>query len=258
MMLLAVNIGNSNIRFAVFKSDDSVVTWTINSKPARTEYEFFAKFSNMYEPFGIKKEEITDIVIGSVVPPLTMNVKIALKKIHGFNPMIVNRDTPGGIIQYSKQMGTDLYANAVSAHHSGIEGKKIVIDFGTALTFLAIDEVGEVTGVIIAPGIITALNSLVGETAQLPEIELKAPSTVLGRDTVTCMQSGMVFGYLSMVEGMIDRINKELGADCTVISTGGLGGIYKPLSDKIHHDDRLHTIKGLKILYELNKDSFEK
>ena len=257
-MLLAVNIGNSNIRFAVFKNDSEVITWTINSKPARTEYEFFAKFSNMYEPFGINKEEITDIVIGSVVPPLTMNVKIALRKIHGFKPMIVDRDTPGGIIQYSKQIGTDLYANAVAAHHLGYEGKKIVIDFGTALTFLAIDEVGEVTGVIIAPGINTALNSLVGETAQLPEIELKAPKTVLGRDTVTCMQSGMVFGYLSMVEGMIDRINKELGAECTVISTGGLGGIYKPLTQSIHFDDRLHTIKGLKILYDLNKDSFDK
>jgi len=253
-MLLAVNIGNSNIRFAVFKSNEEIVTWTINSKPARTEYEFFAKFSNMYEPFGIKKEEITDIVIGSVVPPLTMNVRHALKKIHGFKPMIVDRDTPGGIIQYSKQMGTDLYANAVAAHHLGYEGDKIVIDFGTALTFLAIDKTGEVTGVIIAPGINTALNSLVGETAQLPEIELRAPKTVLGRDTVTCMQSGMVFGYLSMVEGMIERINKELNTKCTVISTGGLGGIYKPLTDKIEFDDRLHTIKGLKILYELNKD----
>lgn len=257
-MLLAVNIGNSNIRFAVFKSDDSVVTWTINSKPARTEYEFFAKFSNMYEPFGIDKNDITDIVIGSVVPPLTMNVKKALKKIHGLKPMVVDRDTPGGIIQYSKQMGTDLYANAVAAHHLGYPGKKIIIDFGTALTFLAIDENGEVTGVIIAPGINTALNSLVGETAQLPEIELIAPKTVLGRDTVTCMQSGMVFGYLSMVEGMIDRINKELDASCHVISTGGLGGIYKPLTAKINHDDRLHTIKGLKILYELNKGFIEK
>ena len=173
-MLLAVNVGNSNIRFAVFKSDEEIITWTINSKPARTEYEFFAKFSNMYEPFGIKKEEITAIVIGSVVPPLTMNVKLALKKIHGFKPIIVDRNTPGGIIQHSKQIVTDLYANAVAAHHLGYEGKKIVIDFGTALTFLVLDELGEVSGVIIAPGINTALNSLVGETAQLPEIELKA------------------------------------------------------------------------------------
>jgi type III pantothenate kinase len=257
-MLLAVNIGNTNIRFAVFKSETDIITWTINSKPYRTEYEFFAKFSNMYKPFGINKEEITDIVIGSVVPPLTTSIKIALQRIHKFKPMVVDRNTPSAIQHSSNQIGTDLYANAVAAHYQDYKGKKIVIDFGTALTFLGINEDAKVGGVVIAPGIITALNSLVGETAQLPTIELKAPKNVLGSDTETCMQSGMVYGFLSMVEGMIDRINKEFGEECFVISTGGVGGVYKPLTNKINADDRLHTIKGLKILYELNKDSFEK
>lgn len=254
-MLLAVNIGNTNIRFAVFKSETDIITWTINTKPYRTEYEFYAKFSNMYKPFGIDKKEITGIVIGSVVPPLTISVKIALQKIHKLKAMIVDRNTPSEVIRSSNQMGTDLYANAVAAHYKGIPGKKIVIDFGTALTFLGLDETGKVTGVVIAPGIITALNSLVGNTAQLPTIELKAPENVLGRDTESCMQSGVVYGFLSMVEGMIDRINKEVGEECLVISTGGVGGIYKPLTDKIDIDDRLHTIKGLRILYELNKDT---
>lgn len=257
-MLLAVNIGNTNIRFAVFKSETDIITWTINTKPYRTEYELYAKFTNMYKPFGIDKKEITDIVIGSVVPPLTISVKIALQKIHKFKPMVVDRNTPSDIIRTSNQMGTDLYANAVAAHYQDYKGKKIIIDFGTALTFLGLDETGNVNGVIIAPGIITALNSLVGNTAQLPTIELKAPEKVLGRDTESCMQSGIVYGFLSMVEGMIDRINKELGDECYVISTGGVGGVYKPLTNKINTDDRLHTIKGLKILYELNKDSFHK
>ncbi|MCA4775889.1 type III pantothenate kinase [Empedobacter falsenii] len=257
-MLLAVNIGNTNLRFAVFKSEKEIITWTINSKPYRTEYEFFAKFSNMYEPFGISKDDITDIVIGSVVPPLTTNVKIALQRIHKFKPMVVDRHTPSEIVHTSNQMGTDLYANAVAAHYQDYKGKKIVIDFGTALTFLGINEDGKVRGVVIAPGIITALNSLVGETAQLPTIELRAPEKVLGSDTETCMQSGMVYGFLSMVEGMVDRINAEAGEKSVVISTGGVGGVYKPLTNKIDIDDRLHTIKGLKILYELNKDSFEK
>ena len=257
-MLLAVNIGNTNLRFAVFKSETEIITWTINSKPYRTEYEFFAKFSNMYEPFGIEKDEITDIVIGSVVPPLTINVKKALRKIHGFLPMIVDRNTPSAIQHSSNQMGTDLYANAVSAHYQQYEGKKIIIDFGTALTFLGIHEDAKVGGVVIAPGIITALNSLVGETAQLPEIELVKPKTVLGTETVACMQSGMVYGFLSMVEGMIDRINEVVGEKCFVISTGGVGGVYKSLTNKIDVDDRLHTIKGLRFLYELNKDSFKK
>jgi type III pantothenate kinase len=257
-MLLAVNIGNSNIRFAVFRSETDIITWTINTKPYRTEYEFFAKFSNMYEPFGIDKEDITDIVIGSVVPPLTASVKIAFQRMHNFKPMIVDRNTPSAIVHKSNQMGTDLYANAVAAHYQSYKGKKIIIDFGTALTFLGIDAEANVGGVVIAPGIITALNSLVGETAQLPTVELKAPKTVLGSDTEACMQSGMVYGFLSMVEGMIDRINAEEGEECYVISTGGVGGVYKALTNKIHTDDRLHTIKGLKILYELNKDNFER
>ena len=257
-MLLAVNIGNTNIRFAAFRSETDIITWTINSKPPRTESEFFAKFSNMYQPFGISKAEITDIVIGSVVPPLTASVKIALQKIHKFKPLIVDRNTPSAIVHTSNQMGTDLYANAVAAHYQNYKGKKIVIDFGTALTFLGINEDGKVGGVVIAPGIVTALNSLVGETAQLPTIELKEPKSVLGTDTESCMQSGMVYGFLSMVEGMIDRINAEVDEQCLVISTGGVGGVYKPLTTKIDTDDRLHTIKGLKILYELNKDSLKK
>ncbi|MPN39459.1 Type III pantothenate kinase [bioreactor metagenome] len=106
-------------------------------------------------------------------------------------------------------------------------------------------------GVIIAPGIITSLNSLVGETAQLPEIELVKPKKVLGLDTVSCMQSGMVYGFLGMVEGFIDRINKEVEEDCFVVATGGVSHIYAPLTDKIHVADRLHTLKGL---YFLGKD----
>lgn len=251
-MLLAVNIGNSNIRFGVFRSKDEIISWTINSKPYRTEDECFAKFSRMYEPFGLKKEEITGIVIGSVVPAMTEAVSNSLKKIHQLKPVIVDRNSNSKIQHTSKQMGTDLFANAVSANEF-YPGKKIVVDFGTALTFTGIDETGKTMGVAIAPGIKTALKSLVGETAQLPEIEIKEPEKVLGFDTVSCMQSGMVYGFLSMVEGMIDKINKEAGEECFVIATGGMSFTYAPLSNKINVQDALHTIKGLSVLYELNK-----
>ncbi|WOC52387.1 type III pantothenate kinase [Bergeyella porcorum] len=142
-------------------------------------------------------------------------------------------------------MGTDIYANLVAAHHLYPEGKKIIIDFGTALTASCIAENGETIGVIIAPGIITSLNSLVGQTAQLPEIELVKPQSVLGLDTVSCMQSGMVYGFLGMVEGFVERINEEVEDQCMVIATGGVSHIYKPLTSKIHIADRLHTLKGL-------------
>lgn len=246
-MLLAVNIGNSNIRFGVFHSEKDIVSWTVNTKPYRTEDECFAKFSGMYEAFGLKKEDITEIVIGSVVPPMTAAVVNSLKRIHKIEPKVVDRNTPSGVKHYSKQMGTDLYANAVAAHEL-YEGKKIIIDFGTALTFTGIDENGETLGVVIAPGIKTALKSLIEETAQLPEIELKAPEKVLGQDTVSCMQSGMVYGFTSFVEGMIDRINKEVNDDCFVVATGGMSFVYAPLTDKIHIQDALHTIRGLRFL----------
>lgn len=256
-MLLAVNIGNSNIRFGVFKSEAEIITWTFNTKPYPTEDEFFAKFKTMYEPFGFHPSEISGIVIGSVVPPLTASIFNSLEKLHQIKPVIVDRNTVSDVSHRSKQMGTDLYANAVAAHYL-YDGKKIIIDFGTALTFTAIDENGKTLGVSIAPGVVTALNSLVGQTAQLPEIELIAPNLVLGKDTVSCMQSGMVYGFLSLVEGMIDRINNEVGADCFVIATGGMSHVYSTLTSKINVQDQLHTIKGIAQLYKLVKNQTNK
>lgn len=251
-MLLAVNIGNTNTRFGIFKPDGEILSWIINSKPYMTEDECFAKFGSMYEPFEIDKGNITEIVIGSVVPLLTMAVFNSLKRIHHIEPMIVNRETTSNVQHTSKQMGTDLYANAVAAQ-SFYTGKKIIIDFGTALTFTVVSESGKTMGASIAPGIKTALNSLIDETAQLPEIELKAPEKVLGFDTESCMQSGMVYGFLSMVEGMIDRINEEVNDRCFVIATGGMSFVYAPLTKKIDIQDYLHTIKGLAELYKMNK-----
>lgn len=251
-MILAVNIGNSNIRFGVGKDHSDLNSWTINTKPFKTTDEFFVIFKNMYAQYEIDKEQITDIVIGSVVPHQTRIISKALAQVHKISPLIVDRNTPSGILQHSNQMGTDLYANAVAAH-ALYTGKKLVIDFGTALTVTGIDETGEVLGVIIAPGVITSLKALVGNTAQLPDIELRKPKKVLGQDTETCMQSGMVYGYIGMVEGFIQRANQELGSETFVISTGGLGHIYQPLTKMIDKDDKLHTLRGLCLLYEENK-----
>lgn len=251
-MLLAVNIGNSNIRFGVFQPGKEILSWVMHSKPYRTEDECFSTFNLMYDSFGLDKNEITGIVIGSVVPALTMPVFNSLNKIHGVRPVIVDRNSNSKIQHTSQQMGTDLFANAVAAHEH-YEGKKIIVDFGTALTFTGIDETGKTMGVAIAPGIKTALKSLVHETAQLPEIEITPPEKTLGFDTVSCMQSGMVYGFLGMVEGMIDRINREVNENCLVIATGGMSFTYAPLSKKIDFQDELHTIKGLAALYELNK-----
>ncbi|WP_185207345.1 type III pantothenate kinase [Chryseobacterium sp. C3] len=248
MKSIVINIGNSNIRFGLFNEDNCDVSWVINTKPYRTADELYVQMLMLYQTYKVEPEEISKVIIGSVVPQLTKVMNAAIKKIHDILPVIVDRNTPSEVQAKSKQMGTDIYANLVAAHNMYPDRKKIVLDFGTALTASCVAESGETLGVIIAPGIVTALNSLISQTAQLPEIELVKPKTVLGLDTVTCMQSGMVYGFLGMVEGFIDRINDEVNDDCFVVATGGVSHVYKPLTDKIHVMDRLHTLKGLYFL----------
>ena len=251
MNSIVINIGNTNVRFGLFDDDNCDISWVINTKPYKTTDELYVQILMLYQTYKIEPSKIEKIIIGSVVPQLTKVVTSAIKKIHKQKPVIVDRNTKSGVIPKSKQMGTDIYANLVAAHHLYPGKKKIILDFGTALTASCLSETGETLGVIIAPGIVTALNSLIQQTAQLPEIELVKPKSVLGLDTVSCMQSGMVYGYLGMVEGFIDRINDEVDDDCFVIATGGVSHVYKPLTDKINIGDRLHTLKGL---YYLGKD----
>lgn len=248
MKTIVINIGNTNIRFGLFEGDDCISSWVINTKPYRTSDEMLAQFMMLYQSHRIEPGSVEKIIIGSVVPQVTQDVSRAIKKLHDREPILVDRNTPSGVHARSKQMGTDIYANLVAAHHLYPPGKKIILDFGTALTASCVDEKGETLGVIIAPGIITSLNSLVGQTAQLPEIELVKPASVLGNDTVSCMQSGMVYGFLGMVEGFVDRINDEVKDQCFVIATGGVSHVYKPLTDKIYVADRLHTLRGLHFL----------
>lgn len=245
MNSIVINIGNTNIRFGLFKEDQCEISWVINTKPYRTQDELFVQFTNVYIAYKIEPEKIKKIIIGSVVPQMSYDISRAIQRLHQQVPVFVNRETPSEVIPKSQQMGTDIYANLVAAHFLYPGRKKIIFDFGTALTASCVDEKGETLGVIIAPGIITSLNSLIQDTAQLPEIELKKPKKVLGLDTQSCMQSGMVYGYLGMVEGFIDRINKEVDDDCFVIATGGVSHVYQPLTEKIHVADRLHTLKGL-------------
>lgn len=246
-MQIIVNIGNSNIRFGLSENGEILDSWTINTKPYRSKDESFVIFKQYYSEYKVDLNKVEKIVIGSVVPHQTSIVAEALQRIHNLQPKIVDRHTKSSVVHHSKQMGTDLYANAVAAHEL-YDGNKLVIDFGTALTVTGIDEKGEVLGVIIAPGVITSLKALVGDTAQLPDIELRKPKTVLGKDTETCMQSGMVYGYLGMIEGFIRQIKEEFQREFYVISTGGLGHIFQPLTDKINVDDKLHTLKGLYFL----------
>ena len=251
MTSIVINVGNTNVRFGLFEDDQCTTSWIINTKPYRTRDEFFVQFKILYQTYNVDVTKVDKIIIGSVVPQLTHDISSALYKIHGLEAVIVDRKTHSPVHHKSNQMGTDIYANLVAAHFLYPDKKKIILDFGTALTASCIDKDGEVLGVIIAPGIITSLNSLVKQTAQLPEIELTKPKSVLGHDTVSCMTSGMVYGFLGMVEGFIDRINEEVKDNCFVIATGGVSHVYQPLTNKLDVADKLHTLKGL---YFLGKD----
>ena len=182
-MLLAVNIGNSNIRFAVMEDNKVHLSWTIATKPYRTAGEFYITFQTYKEQYKNAFNKITKIVIGSVVPQQTQIIAKMLQKTFQVKPFVVNRDTPSAVSHHSNQMGTDLYANAVASHYLYPNQKKIIIDFGTALTLTGVTEEGKILGVIIAPGVITSLQSLVNNTAQLPYIELNEPKSILGMDT---------------------------------------------------------------------------
>ncbi|WP_185850282.1 type III pantothenate kinase [Blattabacterium cuenoti] len=259
-MLLTINIGNSSLRFGLFNNNYNLkcnCSWIINSNPHRSLDEYILLFRNIYQQYGVISKLVKNIVIGSVVPPLTNIVEESLYEIHKIKPIIVDRYSYSPIKHYSHQLGTDLYANAIAAYTLYKNNTTLVVDFGTALSLTCVDEYGFLQGVIIAPGINGSLSALIRNTAQLSQIELKEPSRILGQYTEECIQSGIIYGYLSMVEGLINRINKELKKNCFVIATGGLSHIYMPLTKKIHIKDKLHTIKGLKILFHWNNKNIE-
>ncbi len=249
-MDIVINIGNSSIRFGFFKNDKCKCSWIINSKIERTNDELISTIKRQYKQHKLNSEKlksVKNIFIGSVVPNLTNQVCRTLEKIHKIKPIIIDRNTSSLVKHNSNELGTDLYANLVGAYEIN-KKQSLIIDFGTALTISAVDNNGKILGVTITAGVNTSLQALIKNTSLLPDIELIPPQKVLGLDTISCIQSGIIYGYLAMVEGLIDRIKKEIGADTFVIATGGLCHIFESLTDKIDKTDKLHTIKGLYIL----------
>lgn len=248
-MELVINIGNTNMRFGIFNKGIFIKSWITDSRPFKNLDEYSVQFKSMFHYYGIKKHDFRKIIIGSVVPFITCDICKCVKNLLNLKVVLVDRKTPSYVNHQSNQIGTDLYANAVSAHYNYEKSNKVVIDFGTALTIIAIDFTGTVKGVVIAPGVKTSLNALVINTAQLQEIELKKPKTVLGMNTEHCMQSGTIYGFLSMVEGLLYRVKKELNdPKAIVIATGGLVNVFSDNLNSINFFDQLHTLKGLKIL----------
>ncbi len=255
-MLLAIDLGNTNIKYGVFDGDRMVASFRVSSRISRTADEYGSVLVGLLSNSGIKKTDINGIIFSSVIPALNYTICHMCEFFFGISPIIVGPGVKTGLnikADNPREVGADIIVNSVSAYNK-YGGPIIVIDFGTATTFDVVTEKCELLGVVIAPGIKTSLEGLATKTAQLPMVELDAPKTVIGKNTKHCMQAGIIFGFAGLVENIIKKIKKELGtSDIKVVATGGLGEIIAKEVKLISTVDRTLTLDGLKTIYELNK-----
>ena len=253
-MILAIDIGNTNIVIGCFEGERIVFTERLSTKHNATELEYAVSFKNVMEIYDIKPTDIGGGIISSVVPSLTNIIRGAIAKLTPNKILSVGPGVKTGlniIMDDPAKVGADLVVGAVAAINE-YKAPLLFFDLGTATTISAIDKNKNYIGTVIIPGIEVSLNSLVGGTSQLPKISLDAPKKVLATNTVDSMKSGILYSTASYIDGMIDRIEEEIGKVETVIATGGLAGAVVPLCKKdIVLDDEL-LLKGLMIIYNKN------
>jgi type III pantothenate kinase len=256
-MLLAVDTGNTQTHIGIFRRDELVAQWRTSTDPARTADELALVFQQFLALVGLSfSREVTGVVIGSVVPDQTSALREMVARYFFFEPVVVEAGIRTGLpvkTDHPREVGADRIANAVAALELG-GAPAIVIDFGTATTFDAINERGEYLGGAIAPGLEISADALFRVAAQIQKIELVLPADVIGRSTVEAVRSGLLLGTASMVDGMIERMSKSLGGHVSVLATGGLAPRILPICNSaIRHEPDL-TLIGLRLLYERNAE----
>ena len=253
-MILAIDIGNTNIVLGGFKDESLVFVTRMETSPSKTEDEYASKILSILSMHNISKNDINGAIISSVVPPLNAVMKKAVKFAYGVEPLLVGPGIKTGInihCDNPASVGADLICACVAARHL-YGSPSLVIDMGTATKMMVIDKTGTFIGVSIIPGVRMGLKALSSDTAQLPQIGLDAPESVIGKNTVDCMKSGVIFGNASLIDGMIDRFNQEMGEELAVYATGGLAGTIIPhCKHKITVDEDM-LLKGLYIIYKKN------
>lgn len=251
-MILTIDIGNTNIVFGVSRENNWLKIWRIQTDSSKTADEYEVIFRSLFSSSRICKEEISKTVLSSVVPSLIRPFREMLSHLLGHFPILVEPSIYNKLpveILNPYEIGTDLVADATAAFIR-YGGPCMVIDFGTALTFTTIGKSGKILGVAIAPGLQTALKSLTGNTAQLRDVQLVAPPSVLGENTIHAIQSGLVLGFAGLVDSIISRTEAELGEKLTVIATGGLSSVLQNVSSGIQLIDENLTLDGLKFIAE--------
>lgn len=252
-MLLALDIGNSNIVIGASKNGSWVQQWRIQTDDNKTKDEYAVLFGNLFSEADLTYEQFNNIIICSVVPQLTQSINELFKKRSNTSPLVLNSNVKTGIevkTASPQSVGADLIADAVGAYEV-FKDDCIVVDFGTATTLMAVQNPGELIGGAICAGVKVTIDALVGKAAQLSQIPLEPPAQVIGGNTMEAMQSGLILGHLCMIEGLINRMKKQLGTKpVKVIATGGLSEQVGRYTDYFDIIDPMLTLDGLRLITE--------
>lgn len=251
-MLLAIDIGNTSIAFGVYKRAELTAHFRMETVKDREGDEYAASLKSILSSKRIVLSDIKDGIISCVVPPLLETMQEACMECFGVKPLVVGEDIDAGIpILYDnpEEVGADRIVNAVAGYEKYRQAL-IIIDFGTATTFDCVSEKGEYLGGAISPGIAISADALFQRTSKLPRVDIVKPPAVIGKNTVASMQSGLFFGYASLVEGMVKRIQGEMKEPAKVIATGGLAHLISHEAKVIEHVEPFLTLEGLRLIYE--------
>ena len=254
-MLLAIDIGNTNIVIGGIKDNQIVFEARIATDRSKTSDQYAVDIKDILSLFDVKAEDIQDCIISSVVPPVFNSVRTGILKVTGKSPMVVGPGLKTGLkihMDNPAQVGSDRIVIAVAAL-AEYKPPLILMDLGTATTLEVVGEDNSYLGGCIIPGVRISLDALTSRTAQLPGIRLERPKRVIGKNTVDCMRSGIMYGTAAMIDGMLDRIEEELGTSTTVIATGGIAQFVVPLCRREIKLEKDLMLKGLNLIYQKNK-----
>ena len=263
-MLLAIDVGNTNIVLGVLDGEKLVDGWRLATVRERTADELGIWTCQLFEHARIETAAITDIVMASVVPPLSGTIVEMARRYFGLTPFVIDGDTDTGMPNLygtPSEVGADRLVNGVAAfeRYGRAAGKAvIVVDFGTATTFDAISARGEYLGGVICPGVQISADALFQRASKLPRVDIQRPTQVIGRSTVGSMQSGLFYGYIGLVEGIVRRMRSELGGQALSVATGGLSELIAPETPAIEAVDRDLTLHGLRMIWERNRGQVPK